>query len=191
MSLSRDGATVSGIARLKAFAATALLLGAIEPFLAQTAHAGPLGFPDLNAFQSVDPAPYTAAPRGGGGTYFSTPDGLSCLLPAPYHPGQHMSASCGGHIPGLPAGTPTSSDGCSDVGTGAPVPTDLGPYKFSQGTGCAVVSPYNPPPKLLNAGQKISRGDLTCVVGADRLTACIDPILNRGFVLRPSGSMTF
>lgn len=27
--------------------------------------------------------------------------------------------------------------------------------------------------------------------GADRLTACIDPKLNRGFVLQPSGSWIF
>jgi hypothetical protein len=66
------------------------------------------------------------------------------------------------------------------------VPTDLGPYSFQKGTGCPVVTS-----PLLNVGQKITKADITCVVGADRLTACIDPILNRGFVLQPSGSWTF
>ncbi|BBY24079.1 hypothetical protein [Mycobacterium stomatepiae] len=150
------------------------------------AKATPPNFPDLNAFQSVDPAPYTASARGGGATYFATPDGLQCSVPNPGKPGDHVSASCDGPLPGLPANSPVGSDGCSVVGTPTSLPTDLGPYGFQKGTGCPIITS-----PLLNVGQKITKGDITCVVGADRLTACVDPILNRGFVLQPSGSWTF
>jgi hypothetical protein len=150
------------------------------------ATATPPNFPDLNAFQSVDPAPYTVAARAGGAAYFVTPDGLQCSLPSPNKPGDHVSASCDGPLPGLPGNAPVGSDGCSVVGPPTSVPTDLGPYSFQKGTGCTVVTS-----PLLNVGQKITKADITGVVGADRLTACIDPILNRGFVLQPSGSWTF
>ncbi len=146
------------------------------------ATATPPNFPDLNAFQPVDPAPYTAAARAGGAAYFVTPDGLQCNLPDPSKPGDHVSASCDGPLPGLPGNAPVGSDGCSVVGPPTSVPTDLGPYSFQKGTGCPIVTS-----PLLTVGQKITKADITCVVGADRLTACIDPILNRGFVLQPSG----
>jgi hypothetical protein len=150
------------------------------------ATATPPNFPDLNAFQPVDPAPYTAAARAGGAAYFVTPDGLQCSLPNPNKPGDHVSASCDGPLPGLPGNAPVGSDGCSVVGPPTSLPTDLGPYSFQKGTGCPIVTS-----PLLSVGQKITKADITCVVGADRLTACIDPILNRGFVLQPSGSWTF
>jgi hypothetical protein len=63
--------------------------------------------------------------------------------------------------------------------------SDLSPYGFFDGTCPAITSP------MLNVGQKITAANTTCLVGADRLTACIDPILNRGFVLQSSGSWTF
>jgi len=148
--------------------------------------APPPTFPDLNTFQPVDPAAYTASPRAGGATYFTTPDGLQCVLPKPAKAGDHVSASCDGPLPGLPADAPIGKDGCSAVATPTSLPTDVGPYSFQAGTGCPVLTT-----PLLNVGQKITTAGLTCVVGADRLTACIDPTLNRGFVLRPSGSWTF
>jgi len=150
------------------------------------ATATPPKFPDLNAFQSVDAAPYTSAARAGGATYFATPDGLQCILPNPPKPGDHVSASCDGPLPGLPDNAPVGSDGCSVVGSPSSLPTDLNPYGFQKGTGCPVITS-----PLLDVGQKITKGDITCVVGTDRLTACIDPILNRGFVLRSAGSWTF
>lgn len=151
-----------------------------------TAHAEPPKFPDLDAFRSVDPAPYTAADRAGGATYFTTPDGLQCDIPQPYQPGDHVSAGCAGKLPGLPDDAPRGSEGCSEVASPTLLPTDLGPYTFQPGTGCPILTT-----PLLDVGQKITKGDITCVVGADRLTACIDPVLNRGFVLQPSGSWTF
>jgi len=152
-----------------------------------TARAEPPKFPDLDAFQAVDPAPYTAAARAGGGVYFDTPDGLQCTIPNPYHPGDHVSASCGGRLPGLPDNSPRGTYGCSEVASPTSLPTDLGPYTFQAGTGCPIVTS----PLPLTIGQKITKGDITCVVGADRLTACVDPVLNRGFVLQSSGSWTF
>jgi hypothetical protein len=150
------------------------------------AAAQPPSFPDLNAFQPVDPASYTASARAGGATYFTTPDGLQCVLPNPAKPGDHVSASCDGHLPGLPDNAAVGSDGCSQVTTPSSLPTDLGPYSFQKGTGCPILTS-----PLLKVGQKITKGDITCVVGADQLTGCIDPVLNRGFVLQSSGSWTF
>lgn len=151
-----------------------------------TAHAQPPKFPDLDTFQPVDPAPFTAAARAGGGAYFVTPDGLQCSVPHPYQPDDHVSASCAGPLPGLPDSAPRGKAGCSAVGSPTSLPTDLGPYSFQEGTGCPVLTT-----PLLDVGQKITTAGITCAVGADRLTACIDPVLNRGFVLQPSGSWTF
>jgi hypothetical protein len=164
---------------------TALALGCSHaaPGIAKAA---PPNFPDLNAFRPVDPAPYTATAHAGGAAYFATPDGLQCSLPNPAKPGDRVSASCDGPLPGLPADAPVGGDGCSAVGTPTSLPTDLGPYSFQKGTGCPIITS-----PLLNPGQKITKADITCVVGVDRLTACIDPILNRGFVLQPSGSWIF
>lgn len=145
-------------------------------------------FPDLNAFTPVDPAPYTASARGGGETFFKTPDGIQCDLPNPYpwRPGEHLSAGCSGPLPGRPAGAAAGPDGCTEVSTPTGMPTDLGPYSFQKSGFCPVLTS-----KLLAPGQKITAGDITCVVGGGRLTACIDPVLHRGFVLEPSGSWTF
>jgi hypothetical protein len=152
------------------------------------ATATPPGFPDLNAFQPVDPAPYTMHfPRGGGGVFFSTPDGLQCGWASLANgPQDHVSSGCNGPIPGLDAAS-VGSDGCSGVGTSTPsgLASDLGPYVFSKG-GCPVIST-----PVLKVGKKFTAANTTCLVGADRLTACIDPILNRGFVLQPSGSSVF
>lgn len=152
------------------------------------ASAQPPGFPDLNAFTPVDPAPYTASARGGGDTFFKTPDGIQCALPNPYpwKPGEHLSAGCSGPLPGLPAGAPASPDGCTEISTPTGMPTDLGPYSFQKGGSCPILTSQS-----LVPGQKITAGAITCAVGANRLTACIDPALNRGFVLQPSGSWTF
>lgn len=153
---------------------------------AGAATAAPPGFPDLDAFQPVDPAPYTMHfPRGGGGVFFATPDGLQCGWASLANgPQDHVSAGCNGPIPGLEPAL-VGSDGCSRVGTAASMPSDLGPYGFGK-SGCPVISTA-----VLNVGQRITAANTTCLVGTDRLTACIDPFLNRGFVLQPSGSFTF
>ena len=178
MPSNRTVAAMGGV-----LAAAGLGFGLAGP---DTATATPLGFPDLNAFQPVDPTGYTASARAGGAAYFVTPDGLQCTLPNPPKPGEHVSASCSGPLPSLPAGAAVATDGCSQVAAPTSLPTDLNPYTFEQGTGCPILTS-----PLLDVGQKITKGDITCVVGADRLTACIDPTLNRGFVLQTAGSWTF
>lgn len=151
------------------------------------ATATPPKFPDTNAFQPVDPARYTIGfGRGGGGVFFATPDGLQCGWASLANgPQDHVSAGCSGPIPGLPEGAPRGRYGCQSVGTASSMASDLSPYGFFDGTCPAITSP------MLNVGQKITAANTTCLVGADRLTACIDPILNRGFVLQSSGSWTF
>jgi hypothetical protein len=153
---------------------------------AEIAAAAPPGFPDLNAFRPVDPAIYTMHfGRGGGGVFFATPDGLQCgWTVLPNSSQDHVSVGCNGPIPGLDVGA-VGSDGCSGVGTSTSLPSDLGPYVFSAGGCPAITAP------VLNVDEKITASNATCLVGADRLTACIDPILGRGFVLQPSGSWTF
>jgi hypothetical protein len=45
---------------------------------------------------------------------------------------------------------------------------------------------------LLNVGQKVSYQKATCAVGGDGLVACLDNSLGQhGFVLKPSGNVTF
>lgn len=151
------------------------------------AKAAPPKFPDLNAFQSVDLVAYTLQfGRGGGGIFFATPDGLQCGWGSLANgPADHISAECTGPLPGLPESAPRGQDGCERVGVASSLHSDLGPYGFYQGTCPVITAP------VLNVGQKLTAANTTCLVGADRLTACIDPILNRGFVLQSSGSWTF
>lgn len=175
--------TAAPIGIRAALAGAGLILAVAQP---GTANAIPPGFPDLDTFSPVDPRGYTAGAFGPGAAYFVTPDGLQCVLPNPYKPGDHVSASCTGPLPGLPLNTPIGPDGCSTVTTPSSLPDDLGPYSFQKGTGCPILT--SPP---LTVGQKITTGGITCAVGDDRLTACIDHVLNRGFVLQPSGSWTF
>ncbi len=163
-------------------AATSTLAIVAHPAVSSAA---PPGFPDVDSFQSVDPAQYTMqSGRGGGGVFFATPDGLQCgWASLASGPDAHVSVGCSGPIPGLPGAGP--GGGCDGVNVATALASDLGPYLFQKGTCPVITSP------LLNVGQKITAANTTCVVGADRLTACIDPILNRGFVLQPSGSWTF
>ena len=51
----------------------------------------------------------------------------------------------------------------------------------------------DPPAKPLPSGSKIASGNITCVVGDGRLTACLDTRAGQrhGFVLQPSGSSAF
>jgi hypothetical protein len=68
------------------------------------------------------------------------------------------------------------------MAVGGQVPT----YKFLRGGG-GTPGMW----KTVEVGQQISSSNITCVVGADRLTACINRVDNHGFVLQPSGSWTF
>jgi hypothetical protein len=63
------------------------------------------------------------------------------------------------------------------------------PFVFGSNEGPCVPS-VDP---VLGAGQKVTNTALgiTCVVGEDSLTACIDTRTDHGFVLQPSGSWVF
>lgn len=149
-----------------------------------TAAAAPPEFPDLDAFAPVDAARYSVS-FPSKAIHFSTPDGLECGLAnyGPDSPGTQNYAWCSGGIPGMPADA-ESVNGEADKVTGYGGPVFM--YKFVKNGG------FKPgPQRLVGVGQKISSANITCAVGADRLTACINRVDNHGFVLQPSGSWTF
>jgi hypothetical protein len=152
------------------------------------ASALPPGFPDLNAFTAVDAASHIVHyPRSGSDVVIATPDGVQCSWGVAGGPDPHTDVHCSGHIPGIPASVPDDGrTGCARLGKsgGAVGATYL--YVFDRHAGSC------PPfPVTLTVGQKISATNITCVVAAGNVTACIDPIVNHGFVLRPSGSWVF
>lgn len=136
----------------------------------------PQGFPDLSGFRSVDPTPFRHQSHGGLYSSFITADGsITCTMAS------GTSSGCRGDLPGAP-----KLEGSSD-GKGCIVVGGWEQYSFSKST-------VNCPPysgERLNPMDKLVDGDMTCAVGADRLVACINARVNRGFVLQPSGSWTF
>lgn len=182
----RTGGIVSIPRRHLATTFLAFLVGAVVLPLAQplTAAAEPAGFPDINAFQPVEPSSYIAGKQREV-VAFTTPDGLQCAWAARTGPEDHVSVGCAGRLPGLPDSAPVGDTGCTGVGVPSAMPNDLSPYGLQQNNCPVLTAP------LLAAGHKLTASNITCLVGADRLTACIDPILNRGFVLQPSGSWVF
>ena len=141
-------------------------------------HAEPLGFPDLAAFTeaplSVD---YSRPDKWANGySFFRTPDGLNCMAGS--------LVRCSGPLPGLP---PAEFGDCADVRQTHEEADDGEPFTFARGSACRPE-----PDQLLDVGQKltlIGNHTTTCVVGPDRLTACIRA--GHGFVLQPSGSWVF
>ena len=95
---------------------------------------------------------------------------------------------CAGDIPGIPDEVPReqyapSCDGISTGTTGGASPL----YTFLRGNG-----PCPPPAgvRSLAVGAKITEADNTCAVTADGV-ACIDSIVNHGFVLAHPRSWVF
>lgn len=146
-----------------------------------TAQAAPPGFPDLDAFAPVNAGQYALQqPKASPAIKFATPDGLECgiSLYGPDDPTIHTYAWCIGPIPGMPDDAPVVHG-----------PTDK---VMSNGAGFVRGGGGTPgPQKVIEVGRKISSANITCVIGADRLTACINRVDNHGFVLQPSGSWTF
>lgn len=178
----------------RSFAATIALLGALcaPPSVAAAA---PPAFPDVNAFSPVDPQDYLfpgSADPSNLPQYrvgFSTPDGVECSWPYSTFPGIHAEVSCEGDIPGIPDSVPEDNGpGCAKLwNTGLVTP---GSYVFGRHWGACPPFPFGGLHPL-NVGQKISASNVTCVVGANSVTACIDDNGNPGFVLQPSGSQVF
>lgn len=165
-------------------AVVAIILG--QMFAPSTAAAEPPGFPDVNTFTPVDPRAYLGGGLGQPSInfHFATPDGVACRWQGQYpsDPNAYVDVRCSGNIPGVPD---DRGPGCAQLGsTGIHTP-----YVFTRGVG--VCPPFPAWIRVLDVGQSISDNNVTCVVGADNLTACIDTIHNRGFVLQPAGSWVF
>jgi hypothetical protein len=148
--------------------------------LLPAANAAPDGFPDLDGFAPVDAAaftrPFSYAERWTSGyVFFRTPDGISCAIGG--------SSWCTGALPGLPADQQSL---CASVRQGA---DGSAPFRLGQSDQPCVPTADN----VLNPGQKLINNtyEITCAVGEDNLTACIDTRNDHGFVVKPSGSWTF
>jgi hypothetical protein len=166
--------------------AVILFVAAVAPI----ASAQPPGFPDLSGFADMTAAFTTHENRGGApGVNFSTPDGLTCGFPTPPNPGpDSQMVSCDGPFPGL-ASIPVSnaSQGACDLGSVnalAGTPSQINHFRGP--------CPSPPGRQVLNPGQKVSSGNVTCGVAGGNITACINTGEGEhGFVLQPSGSWTF
>ena len=150
--------------------------------------AAPSGFPDVNAFSPVDPKSHTVSNPRTTVIGFVAPGGVGCSWGFGTDPDEHGAVLCEGTIPGVPASAPDNgSTGCAQAKT-AGYPANGGPYVIARHGGSC--GPFSAFPRL-NVGQKLSATNITCVVGANDLTACIDTGADHGFVLQPSGSWGF
>ena len=168
----------------KPFTVATMVLGALSIAAGSpTAAAPPPGFPDVNAFSPVDPSSHTVGNPRSTTIGFVAPGGVGCSWRYSTDPNEHAAVLCEGNIPGIRA---SASDGGS-TGCAQARPAG-GPYVLaSSGGACPPFSQFPP----LNVGQSLSATNVTCVVGAGNLTACIDSSGNHGFVLQPSGSSAF
>jgi hypothetical protein len=167
---------------------TAMAAGALLAPLPPAA-AAPPGFPDLSTFTAVDPTPYISVGLKGDRTLeFVTPTQLKCSWQLLREPNAHTGMVCAGNIPAIPDEVPREQyapacDGISTGTTGGASPL----YTFLRGNGPC------PPPvgvRPLSVGDKITEADNTCTVTGDGV-ACIDPIVNHGFVLAQLRSWVF
>lgn len=141
-------------------------------------HAEPPGFPDITAFTEAPLSVDYSRPNkwANGYSFFRTPDGLNCMAGS--------LVRCSGPLPGLP--TAEFGD-CADVRQTYEEADAGEPFAFARAGACR-----QEPDQLLDVGQKLTLAGnftTTCVVGPDRLTACIRA--GHGFVLQPSGSWVF
>jgi hypothetical protein len=172
-------------------AATAIILSAISvPAGSPMSAAAPAGFPDLNAFTPVDTNIYIVGNPRSATIGFVAPGGVACTWRYSSDPHDHDAVKCSGDIPGVPASASDNGNGgCAQVEVAGYPASRTGPYVFTRSGGACPPSDSSLLP--LNVGQKLSATNVTCVVGANDLTACIDTIENHGFVLQPSGSSVF
>lgn len=173
-------------------AAAAILLGAVgAPTGSPTAAAAPAGFPDVNAFSPVDPTSHTVGNPRSTTVGFTAPSGVVCTWGFSTDPNAHDAVECGGTVPGIPDSAPDGgSTGCAQVKVDGYPAQRSGPYViYRHGGPCP--SSFSSLILPLNVGQKLTATNITCVVGAGDLTACIDSGDDHGFVLQPSGSWAF
>jgi hypothetical protein len=102
--------------------------------------------------------------------------------------GDSQGIICEGEIPGVASG-PTPTESCA-IGKVGDTGTSAGFRIERELTNCPIGA-FNSG-ALLNVGQKVSYQNATCAVGGDGLVACLDTSLGQhGFVLKPSGNVTF
>ncbi|WP_131813441.1 hypothetical protein [Mycobacterium kubicae] len=171
---------------MRGLASAALLFSAT---IAPVAAAQPPGFPDLSGFSDVTSSFTTPGGHGNPGVNFSTADGVNCGFgkPPQVTPDSQL-VQCFGTLPGvqnLPI-TNGNTQGACDLG-GAQVaggPGDVWHYKGN----CPAPSGN----KILNPGQKVYYGNITCGVAPGGVTACQSTANGEhGFILQPSGSSAF
>jgi hypothetical protein len=165
-------------------AAAVLAFGGVA---APPAGAAPPGFPDLSRFAAVDPAPYvTSAIKTRSSIGFVTA-GLTCTWDL--WPDAHTGVMCYGEIPGVPPEVPNSqcADKCVSISMGGGSGGASPLYVFSRGNGPSPLPEGFTP---LAVGAKITAGNATCAATGDGV-ACIDPIVNHGFVLQHPLSWVF
>lgn len=158
-------------------AAGAVLTAAIT---ACTAHAEPSKFPDLSGYTPVNIADYridtTTPGHPSSGTYFLTPDGITCNFPI-------GAAQCSGNnLPGVPPATSNPAAGINMVNW---VGTDTGLKQTNEGPASDVINGQQI--KTLPPFHSITVSGVICGVDDKKMTACKDP-QGRGFVLSPAWS---
>lgn len=164
------------------------------------AQAYPPGFPDLETFTAVDPAQFTSSYFAGrGGTItdvgFRTPDGIYCGWTRVDNPAYHPDFTCTGSIPGVPGYVDQRDEpGCTRIAMGESLAGSAPIYAFTHmahNSGSCPSVTAGAANRVLTPGHKLTSTNITCAVAEGNVTACIDPIVNRGFVLTPAGSWTF
>ncbi|MET0474979.1 MAG: hypothetical protein ABW001_10105 [Mycobacterium sp.] len=144
-----------------------------------SAQSQPPGFPDLGTFTEAPAGVDFSHPEksADGYAFFRTPDGLHCMVGS--------LVRCSGDLPGLPAG---EFGACAVVVQTHSAAVRGEPFRFQTTADGCQPSAY----QLLAVGQKATFTTTpvtTCIVGAERLTACTNG--DHGFVLQPSGSWVF
>ena len=186
--------------RMVRVATLAATLGAFTLATIPVARAYPPDFPNLETFAAVDPAQFThTANYGRGGTQtsvdFDTPDGVRCTWGHSESPAYHPEIACVGNIPGVPAYVADRDQpGCTQVSFGEFLNGSAPVYMFAhraQNSGTCPSATTAAQGQRLSPGQKLTSTNITCAVAEGDVTACIDPIANRGFMLTPAGSWTF
>ncbi|MBS9534868.1 hypothetical protein KIH27_14845 [Mycobacterium sp. M1] len=155
--------------------AAAMALGACN------AHADPPPFPDIDSYAPVNARDHLISYDTPGivvsGTYFLTPDGISCSITIGAYAG-----CTGNNFPAVPPAAPTKGGAphVNTISTGS----QIRPVSDDTGTDGTI---HNEPIKTLPPFHSISLGGVICGVDDAGTTACKDP-QGRGFILSPSWS---
>lgn len=178
----------------------AVIAAAVMTIGIPAAHAYPPGFPDLDKFMAVDAGPFTHSydyGRGGKGSTvsFGTPDGVYCNWQQSNDVVKHPEINCIGNVPGVPSHVVDRDEpGCTEVRFQGDWVGGADTYGFLHSyasSGSCPKADVARPSTVLKPGQKLTSSNITCAVAEGNVTACIDPVVNRGFMLTPAGSWTF